>query len=44
MDISVTIHVVNLRFPVYIPKIPLKGKVSKILYFSPGFNSMAKNG
>ena len=44
MDISVTIYAIDLRFSVYILKVPLEGSVSQILDLGPSFHFMAKNG
>ena len=44
MDISVTIHIIHLRFSVCIIKVLLEESVSQILYLSPSFHFMAKNG
>ena len=44
MDISITIHVIDLRFSVYILKVLLEGSVSQIVYLGPSFYFMAKNG
>ena len=44
MDISVTIHIISLRFSVYIRKVLPEGSVSQIFYLGPSFYFMAKNG
>ena len=43
MDISITIYAIDLRFSVYILKVPLEGIVSQIFYLGPSFYFMAKN-
>ena len=42
MDISVTIYDIDLRFSVYILKVPLEGSVSQLFYLGPSFHFMAK--
>ena len=44
MDISVNIYIIDLKFSVYILKVPLEGSVSQIFYLGPCFHFMAKNG
>ena len=44
MDISVTIHIIPLRFSVCILKVLLEGSVSQIFDLGPSFYFMAKNG
>ena len=44
MDISVAIYVIDLKFSVYILKVPLEGRVSQIFDLDPSFHLMAKNG
>ena len=44
MNISVTIYDIDLRFSVYILKVPLEGRVSQFFYLGPSFHFMAKNG
>ena len=44
MDISFTINAIDLRFSVYILKVPLEGSMSQFFYLGPSFHFMAKNG
>ena len=44
MDISVSIHVIGLRFSVYSLKVLLEGSVSQIFCLGPRFYFMTKNG
>ena len=44
MDISVTIHIIPLKFSVCILKVLLEGSVSQFSYLGPSFHFMAKNG
>ena len=44
MDISVTICAIDLRFSVYILKVPLEGSMSQIFDLGPSFHFMAKKG
>ena len=43
MDISVNIYAIDLRFSLYILKVPLEGSVSQFFYLVPSFHFMAKN-
>ena len=44
IDISVTIHVFDLKFCFHILKVPLEGSVSQILYLGLSLYFMSKNG
>ena len=44
MDISFTIYIIHLKFPVCILKVLLEGSVSQTFYLGPSFYFMAKNG
>ena len=44
MDISVTNYAIDLRYSVYILKVPLEGSMSQIFDLGPSFHFMAKNG